>query len=262
MGLGLILIAGAELLTANSCYLSAAVFEVCGQLQLAFHRHFCPGSVHRTDNFTHSFSAASVVQGKATVFNMTYHMFFCFWGNMAGSLILVGLVYGTQLFHAEPAVGTAAVYAIEYVEIKCTAGFGHVLARAFLCNWLVCLACYQATAAQDVLGKLAAIFFPVMAFVATGYDHVVANMFIIPFGMMLGAPVTVGHYIVYSLIPTLIGNMAASIVMISFTYSMCYGTLPARIQERVPLFAKVFGSTSQAATPQHHTKDDSAHNRI
>lgn len=173
---------------------------------------------------------------------------------MAGSLILVGLVYGTQLFHAEPAIGTAAVYTVEYVETKCTAGFGHVLARAFLCNWLVCLACYQATAAQDVFGKLAAIFFPVMAFVAVGFDHVVANMFIIPFGVMLGAPVTVGHYIVYSLIPTIIGNMTSSIVMISFTYSMCYGTLPARIQKRVPLFAKVFGGVSQGASSDSMTR--------
>ncbi|KAL3154244.1 hypothetical protein ABBQ32_013743 [Trebouxia sp. C0010 RCD-2024] len=227
MGLGLIIIAGAELLTANSCYLSAAVFE-----------------------------------GKAKPLHMVYHMFFCFWGNLAGSLILVGLVYGTQLFHAEPAITTAAVYTVEYVEIKCTAGFGHVVARAFLCNWLVCLACYQATAAQDVLGKLAAIFFPVMAFVAVGYDHAVANMFIIPFGMMLGAPVTVGHYIVYSLIPTMIGNMTASIVMISFTYSMCYGTLPARIQKHVPLFAKVFGPVSQGASHESNMRDDSAHNRI
>ena len=201
------------------------------------------------------------MQGKATVFNALYHMFFCFWGNLAGSLILAGLVYGTQLFHAEPAIGTAGVYTIEYVDIKCTAGFRHVLARAFLCNWLVCLACYQATAAQDVFGKLAAIFFPVMAFVATGYDHAVANMFIIPFGMMLGSPVTVGHYIVYSLIPTIIGNMTAAIVMISFTYSMCYGTLPARIQRRVPLFAKVFG-VNHKASGQQEMRDDSAHNRI
>ena len=134
-------------------------------------------------------------------------------GQLAGSLILAGLVYGTQLFHAEPAIGTAGVYTIEYVDIKCTAGFRHVLARGFLCNWLVCLACYQATAAQDIFGKLAAIFFPVMAFVATGYDHAVANMFIIPFGMMLGSPVTVGHYIVYSLIPTMIGKPCWPIIM-------------------------------------------------
>ena len=161
----------------------------------------------------------------------------------------------------EPAIGTAGVYAIEYVDIKCTAGFRHVLARGFLCNWLVCLACYQAAAAQDVLGKLAAIFFPVMAFVATGYDHLVANMFIIPFGMMLGSPVTVGHYIVYSMIPTLIGNMASAIVMISFSYSMTYGSLPARINKRFPFLEKALRLLDHTPKGTHEISDDSAHNR-
>ncbi len=209
-----------------------------------------------------------LLQGKATPWSMVYHMFFCFWGNLAGSLIVVGFVLGTKLFEASPANTTALPYTVEYVTIKCTAGFGHVLARGFLCNWLVCLACYQAAAAQDVFGKLASIFFPVMAFVAIGLDHVVANMFIVPFGMCLGAPITVGHYIVYSMIPTLIGNMASSIVMISFTYSMCYGTLPDRIRGKLqnigmPLRHKDEKSLPSSNPPSvNAAKDDSAHNRI
>lgn len=54
-------------------------------------------------------------------------------------------------------------------------------------------------------------------------------MFLIPWGMRLGNGITVGHYIWHSMIPTFIGNFTASVIMISFTYSMCYGTLPARI---------------------------------
>ena len=68
-----------------------------------------------------------------------------------------------------------------------------------------------------------------MAFVSTGYDHVVANMFIIPFGIRLGNHLPIGHYIVYSMIPTFLGNFLSSVFMVSFTYSMCYGTLPDRI---------------------------------
>ena len=197
---------------------------------------------------------------------MVYHLFFCFWGNLAGSLLVVGFVLGTKLFEAEPAVTTSKVYAIQYVTIKATAGFRHVLARAFLCNWLVCLACYQAGAAQDVFGKLASIFFPVMAFVAIGFDHLVANMFIIPFGMCLGAPITVGHYIVYSMIPTLIGNMASAVVMISFTYSMCYGTLADRIAAKLLGGHLISRERSSKKLPSLNppstrvAKDDSAHN--
>lgn len=68
-----------------------------------------------------------------------------------------------------------------------------------------------------------------MAFVSSGYDHVVANMFIIPFGMRLGNHLPIGHYIVYSMIPSFLGKFLSSVFMVSFTYSMCYGTLPDRI---------------------------------
>ena len=175
---------------------------------------------------------------------------------------------GTKLFEASPANSTSLIYVQEYVEIKATAGFRHVLARAFLCNWLVCLACYQSGAAQDVFGKLAAIFFPVMAFVAIGLDHLVANMFIIPFGICLGAPITVGHYIVYSMIPTIIGNTCSAVFMISFTYAMCYGTLPDRIRAKLQKAGMPLKDQNEKGLPSsnppsvYSAKDDSAHNRI
>lgn len=208
------------------------------------------------------------MQGKATVWSMVYHLFFCFWGNLAGSLLLVGFVLGTNIFEVSPANTVAVAYIIKYVKMKATAGFRHVVAKAFLCNWLVCLACYQSAAAQDVFGKLAAIFFPVMAFVAIGFDHLVANMFIIPFGMRLGAPITVGHYIVYSMIPTIIGNSASAVVMISFSYAMCYGTLADSIQSKLQKAGLPMKNKSEKDLPSsnppsaHAAKDDSAHNRI
>jgi formate/nitrite transporter len=55
-----------------------------------------------------------------------------------------------------------------------------IFLRAMGCNWLVCLAVWMAMAATDIGGKILAIFFPIMAFVAMGFDHVVANMFFLP----------------------------------------------------------------------------------
>ena len=199
---------------------------------------------------------------------MVYQLFFCFWGNLAGSLLLVGFMLGTNIFEVAPANTIAVAYTVKYVKVKATAGFRHVVAKAFFCNWLVCLACYQSAAAQDVFGKLAAIFFPVMAFVAIGFDHLVANMFIIPFGMCLGAPITVGHYIVYSMIPTIIGNTASAVVMISFSYAMCYGTLADSIRGKLRKAGLPMSNKSEKELPSsnppsaHAAKDDSAHNRI
>ena len=63
-----------------------------------------------------------------------------------------------------------------------------IFLRAVGCNWLVCLAVWLSLAAQDVGGKILAIFFPIMAFVAIGFDHVVANMFFLPAAIFAGVP--------------------------------------------------------------------------
>ena len=63
-----------------------------------------------------------------------------------------------------------------------------IFLRAVGCNWLVCLAVWMALAPTDVAGKILAIFFPIMAFVAMGFDHVVANMFFLPAAIFAGRP--------------------------------------------------------------------------
>lgn len=60
--------------------------------------------------------------------------------------------------------------------------------RGVGCNWLVCLAVWMAMAADSVSGKILALFFPIMAFVAMGFDHVVANMFFLPAAIFAGVP--------------------------------------------------------------------------
>ena len=69
---------------------------------------------------------------------------------------------------------------------------GHSAWETFLrgvgCNWLVCLAVWMSLAATSVSGKILAVFFPVMAFVAMGFDHVVANMFFLPAAIWAGVP--------------------------------------------------------------------------
>ena len=61
------------------------------------------------------------------------------------------------------------------------------LVRGILCNWLVCLAVFMATAARDITGKMLACYAPIMAFVASGFEHSVANMYFIPTGLLLKA---------------------------------------------------------------------------
>ncbi len=112
--------------------------------------------------------------------------------NFIGSLLLVYIIAGG--FYGVGADGTTSVglfkgavgaksllIAKGKLELTWSAAF----CRAILCNWLVCMAVWLALASKDVVGKVFAIFFPIMAFVASGFEHSVANMFFIPMGLVV-----------------------------------------------------------------------------
>ncbi|RMS32498.1 Formate/nitrite transporter, partial [Pseudomonas coronafaciens pv. garcae] len=63
---------------------------------------------------------------------------------------------------------------------KVGASFEQAFISGVGCNWLVCLAVWLSYASKDVIGKVVGMWFPVMAFVAIGFQHIVANMFVIP----------------------------------------------------------------------------------
>ena len=103
-------------------------------------------------------------------------------GNLVGSIILAFIIAKSSGL-LDGAVGATA---IKIAAGKTAATSGHNYAffyRAIGCNWLVCLAVVMALAAQDIAGKVWAIFFPIMAFVSSGFEHCVANMYFIPAGI-------------------------------------------------------------------------------
>ncbi|ODQ64869.1 Formate/nitrite transporter, partial [Nadsonia fulvescens var. elongata DSM 6958] len=85
--------------------------------------------------------------------------------------------------------------------------WGEIFMRGLASNFLVCLAIYLQVMSRPFVAKVLAITLPIFAFVASGYDHVVADMFLIPTGLVNGAPVSVGVYIYKSLIPVTLGNI-------------------------------------------------------
>ena len=95
-----------------------------------------------------------------------------------------------------------------------------------LCNWLVCMAVYMATASTTLPGKALAVMFPIPAFVAIGLEHSVANMFIIPLGMMTGASsVSVQAFVLNNLVPVTLGNTFAGVFLVACSYSFVFGKL-------------------------------------
>lgn len=104
-------------------------------------------------------------------------------GNFVGSIALAWMI-GSATGLLDGAVGATAIkIAVGKVTAGGDAHTSMYFWRAIGCNWLVCLAVMMAVAAKDIAGKVLAIFFPIMAFVTSGFEHCVANMYFIPAGI-------------------------------------------------------------------------------
>lgn len=103
-------------------------------------------------------------------------------GNLAGSLLIVVLVSASGLL-----AGSMGETAARIAETKFALAPVEAFSRAILCNALVCLAVWLSFAARSAAGKILAIMFPVTAFVTLGFEHCIANMYLIPAGLSAGA---------------------------------------------------------------------------
>ncbi|WP_019420397.1 formate/nitrite transporter family protein [Paenibacillus sp. OSY-SE] len=114
-----------------------------------------------------------------------------------------------------------------YLE-KTVAVAGHKLHDSFLqafisgigCNWLVALAVWLSYGAKSFSGKIMGIWFPTMTFVAIGFQHVVANMFVIPAAIFEGH-YSWGDYFV-NFVPVWLGNLAGGVIFVAGAYYLTY----------------------------------------
>jgi formate transporter len=104
-------------------------------------------------------------------------------GNLIGALSVVVMVTVAEWWRLGDA--TVGATALTTAAAKTDLSFTAVFARGVLANALVCLAVWLATGGRTVLDKIAAIVFPISAFVAAGFEHSIANMFFIPMGLVL-----------------------------------------------------------------------------
>ena len=142
-------------------------------------------------------------------------------GNLAGSLFLAWLMTEAGLWRS----GQFGAHITGIAAAKCQIDFWPAFVRGVLCNWLVCLAVFMATAARDIAGKMLACYMPIMAFVASGFEHSVANMYFIPAGLfvdralgMQTAGLSWGNFLIGNLVPVTLGNLVGGVVFVAFAY--------------------------------------------
>nr|WP_067260018.1 formate/nitrite transporter family protein [Methanobrevibacter cuticularis] len=184
VGLMLVVIAGSELFTGNVMYMPMGVLS-----------------------------------GKASLAGLSKNWVISWIFNFIGALFVAYvLAYLSGVITADPSFAAGA---LKVATAKVGLGWDQALLRGIGCNWLVCLAVYLAIASDDVIGKILGIWFPIMAFVAIGFEHSVANMFFIPLGIFLG-DITWTQAIVNNLIPVTIGNIIGGAIFVALLYWYTY----------------------------------------
>ncbi len=216
VGLMLVVIAGAELFTGNNmaCFISA-------------------------------------MNGQANWGGLLYNWVVVYISNFVGSVLLVYIIFFGLYWCGKDANGALilsamGIKALGIAKGKMALTFSAAFFRAICCNWLVCLAVWLAFASKDVVGKIFGIFFPIMAFVSSGFEHCVANMFFVPMGITIANKVpdlvatqysmsvadvtsyfSYGHFISANLIPVTLGNIVGGALFVGGVYWYTYMRQPA-----------------------------------
>lgn len=165
----------------------------------------------------------ALFEKKATFAQLVKNWTISYFGNLAGAMLTIKLLALTGLALVGPA-------AVKVATAKTSLTFTQAFTRGILANWMVCLAVWQATASDDLAGKFLAIVMTIAAFVSMGFEHSVANMFIIPMGIACGAPFNFMHFVNANLIPVTLGNIAGGALFCAAPYAFVFGgnTTPSK----------------------------------
>lgn len=154
--------------------------------------------------------------------------------NFLGALTIVALIYLGGTWHNADGAWGAVV--LDTSMGKLHHSFLEAFVLGILCNLLVCLAVWAAYAGRTVTDKIVAVTFPIALFVAAGFEHCVANMFLLPLGMLIrqdaGADfwaatgldaaaysdLTLTATLVDNLLPVTLGNIVGGGLMIGIFY--------------------------------------------
>lgn len=148
--------------------------------------------------------------------------------NFAGAVGLAVLVYLSG--HADMGSGAIGRTVVRIALAKQALPWPEAFFRGVLCNVLVCVAVWMAMAGRSVADKAVAVIFPITAFVAAGFEHSIANMYLMPLAMLVQsadgpaggqAAVTLGG-MASNLAAVLAGNLLGGSVLVGLTYHVIY----------------------------------------
>ncbi len=178
----------------------------------------------------------AVHQGLVTRGELLRNWLLVYAGNFAGALVVSGMLHVSASFSSGG--GTVAAAVIRTASAKAGLGGLEAFTLGIFCNWLVCLAIWLAARAESAAQKAFVLFFPVWIFVASGYEHSVANMYYLSAGLLAasdpvvlaasGLPLGVKAGLALpalakNLFFVTLGNVAGGAVFVSGAYALACG---------------------------------------
>jgi formate/nitrite transporter len=175
--------------------------------------------------------------GRVATWALLKNWLIVFIGNFLGAIGTAILVYLAGTHRSGNGAFGATALAIAHGKVEL--GFTQAIALGVLCNTLVCLAVWLTLSARTTADRILAIVPPVSAFVAAGFEHSVANMYFVPFGLLITAldpgfaaaarvsdhplqPLTWALFLRRNLLPVTIGNLIGGAVLVGLVYWFIY----------------------------------------
>jgi formate transporter len=175
-------------------------------------------------------------------------------GNLVGSLLYAGLFY-LAITNWRTGDGGAVADLLKQAAQKKTLGYAALggsgwalaLVKGILCNWMVTIGAVLALVSRSTVGKIAAMWLPIMTFFALGFEHSVVNMYVVPSGMLLGAPISMARAIFWNLLPVTLGNLVAGTLFTGVALYATYAVKPAPAVSSAQLPVETPAPTEQTA---------------
>ena len=164
--------------------------------------------------------------GKISLRQVARNWLIVYAGNFVGAVGIAVIVFLAGI--ADGGGGAVGDTILKIAVSKCSLNWTQAVAAGVGCNMLVCLAVWLCLSARSVADKVLAIVFPVTAFVATGMEHCVANMFFVPVAILVQAQrgsdesIGVGPFVLNNLLPVTIGNVIGGSLLVGFVYWFVY----------------------------------------
>jgi len=181
---------------------------------------------------------AGVMAGTVRVTKLLRNWGWVYLGNLIGSVLYAALFYlaitnwrtGNGGAVADLLKQAAQKKTLAYVALGYS-GWATAMVKAVLCNWMVTIGAMLAMVSKSAVGKITAMWLPIMTFFALGFEHSVVNMYVIPSGMMLGAPISLGQALLWNLLPVTLGNLFAGTLLTGMALYATYPTGTATVSQ-------------------------------